>query len=37
VVAGGSSANLAALQAGQIAATTVAIPLNILPRKQASM
>jgi ABC-type nitrate/sulfonate/bicarbonate transport system substrate-binding protein len=30
VVAGGSSANLAALQAGQIAATTVAIPLNYL-------
>lgn len=28
VVAGGSSANLAALQSGQIAATTVAIPLN---------
>ena len=30
VVAGGSSANLTALQAGQIAATTVAIPLNYL-------
>lgn len=30
VIAGGSSANLAALQAGQIAATTVAIPLNYL-------
>ena len=28
VIAGGSSANLAALQSGQIAATTVAIPLN---------
>lgn len=28
VLAGGSSANLAALQSGQIAATTVAIPLN---------
>lgn len=28
VVAGGSSANLAALQSGQIAATTVAVPLN---------
>jgi ABC-type nitrate/sulfonate/bicarbonate transport system substrate-binding protein len=28
VVAGGSSANLAALQGGQIAATTVAVPLN---------
>src|SRR6266404_6867809 len=28
VIAGGSSANLAALQAGQIAATTVAVPLN---------
>ncbi|MGE5220346.1 MAG: ABC transporter substrate-binding protein [Chloroflexota bacterium] len=28
VVAGGSSANLAALQSGRIAATTVAIPLN---------
>ena len=30
VIAGGSSANLTALQAGQIAATTVAIPLNYL-------
>ena len=30
VVAGGSSANLAALQSGQIAATTVAIPLNYI-------
>ena len=30
VIAGGSSANLQALQAGQIAATTVAIPLNYL-------
>lgn len=30
VIAGGSSANLAALQSGQIAATTVAIPLNYL-------
>lgn len=30
VVAGGSSANLAALQSGQIAATTVAVPLNYL-------
>ena len=30
VVAGGSSANLAALQSGQIAATTVAIPLNFV-------
>jgi ABC-type nitrate/sulfonate/bicarbonate transport system substrate-binding protein len=30
VIAGGSSANLAALQTGQIAATTVAIPLNYL-------
>jgi len=30
VIAGGSSANLAALQAGQIAATTVAIPLNYI-------
>ncbi len=28
VIAGGSSANLAALQSGQIAATTVAVPLN---------
>jgi NitT/TauT family transport system substrate-binding protein len=28
IVAGGSSANLAALQSGQIAATTVAVPLN---------
>jgi ABC-type nitrate/sulfonate/bicarbonate transport system substrate-binding protein len=28
VIAGGSSANFAALQSGQIAATTVAIPLN---------
>ena len=28
VIAGGSSANLAALQSGQIAATTVAFPLN---------
>lgn len=28
VVAGGSSGNLAALQSGQIAATTVAVPLN---------
>lgn len=28
VIAGGSSANLAALQSGQIAGTTVAIPLN---------
>jgi len=28
IIAGGSSANLAALQSGQIAATTVAIPLN---------
>jgi ABC-type nitrate/sulfonate/bicarbonate transport system substrate-binding protein len=28
VIAGGSSANLAALQTGQIAATTVAVPLN---------
>ena len=28
IVAGGSSANLAALQAGQIAATTMAAPLN---------
>jgi ABC-type nitrate/sulfonate/bicarbonate transport system substrate-binding protein len=28
VVAGGSSANLAALQSGQIAATTLAVPLN---------
>ena len=30
VIAGGSSANLAALQTGQIAATTVAIPLNYI-------
>lgn len=30
VVAGGSSANLAALQSGRIAATTVAIPLNYI-------
>ncbi len=30
VVAGGSSANLAALQSGQIAATAVAVPLNYL-------
>jgi ABC-type nitrate/sulfonate/bicarbonate transport system substrate-binding protein len=30
VLAGGSSANLAALQSGQIAATTVAIPLNYI-------
>ena len=30
VIAGGSAANLAALQSGQIAATTVAIPLNYL-------
>ena len=29
VIAGGSSANLAALQSGQIAATTVAVPLNV--------
>ena len=28
VIAGGSSANLAAMQSGQIAATTVAVPLN---------
>jgi NitT/TauT family transport system substrate-binding protein len=28
IIAGGSSANLAALQSGQIAATTVAVPLN---------
>ena len=28
VIAGGSSANLAALQSGQMAATTVAVPLN---------
>ena len=28
IVAGGSAANLAALQSGQIAATTVAVPLN---------
>jgi ABC-type nitrate/sulfonate/bicarbonate transport system substrate-binding protein len=28
VVAGGSSGNLAALQSGQIAATTIAVPLN---------
>jgi NitT/TauT family transport system substrate-binding protein len=28
VIAGGSSANLAALQSGQIAATTVAVPLD---------
>src|ERR671921_261978 len=28
VIAGGSSANLTALQSGQIAATTVAVPLN---------
>ena len=30
VVAGGSSANLAALQSGQIAATTLAVPLNYI-------
>jgi len=30
VIAGGSSANLVALQSGQIAATTVAIPLNYI-------
>jgi len=30
VIAGGSASNLAALQSGQIAATTVAIPLNYL-------
>ncbi len=30
VIAGGSAANVAALQAGQIAATTVAVPLNYL-------
>jgi NitT/TauT family transport system substrate-binding protein len=30
IIAGGSSANLAAMQSGQIAATTVAIPLNYL-------
>jgi NitT/TauT family transport system substrate-binding protein len=30
VVAGGSASNLAALQSGQIAATTVALPLNYL-------
>lgn len=30
VIAGGSSANLAALQSGQIAATAVAVPLNYL-------
>jgi ABC-type nitrate/sulfonate/bicarbonate transport system substrate-binding protein len=30
VVAGGSSANLAALQTGQIAATTLAVPLNYI-------
>jgi ABC-type nitrate/sulfonate/bicarbonate transport system substrate-binding protein len=29
IIAGGSSANLAALQSGQIAATTVAAPLNL--------
>lgn len=28
IIAGGSSANLAAMQSGQIAATTVAVPLN---------
>jgi ABC-type nitrate/sulfonate/bicarbonate transport system substrate-binding protein len=30
VIAGGSSANLAALQSGQIAATTIAVPLNFV-------
>ena len=30
VIAGGSASNLAALQSGQIAATTVALPLNYL-------
>ena len=34
VIAGGSSANLAAMQSGQIAATTVAVPLNI-PAEEA--
>jgi ABC-type nitrate/sulfonate/bicarbonate transport system substrate-binding protein len=33
VIAGGSSANLAALQAGQIAVTTVAIPLNYMAKE----
>src|SRR6185295_2816624 len=33
VIAGGSSANLVALQSGQIAATTVAIPLNYLAER----
>ena len=35
VIAGGSSANLAALQSGQIAATTVAIPLNYAAEEEA--
>jgi ABC-type nitrate/sulfonate/bicarbonate transport system substrate-binding protein len=34
VIAGGSSANLAAMQSGQIAATTVAVPLNF-PAEEA--
>ena len=36
VIAGGSPANLARLASGQIAATTIAVPLTLSRRKPAS-